>query len=284
MKSFSVSPWHIYGGMAIIIVLGILLVWVFAAVTESNILRITSKTIVFFIGASILLGAPLSIVAAISINILWSPIAALTTAWAARSRGLGTRDYAVKGTCRSLCFVLPWLRMLIQLNHGRMPVNTGRFMLSVVFAGWLSICSGLLFLMASSRVYDLATLDDNSPVWRDDELRMLMQASAAVGFLAGFISVVHWIFALWRTLRHSAMKPSVRLSKVAVAETVQIEKDWHRATNPLEKQYEDHLNSRYVDEEFWKYGKPWLYLFGWFAAVCFYISLLSIVAEYPFLS
>ena len=246
--------------------------------------RAVGMTFGISIFAGMILGIPLLIVAALSINILWSPVAALLTVCVARSQGLNPYNYAVKGARRSLCFVFPWLRLMVRMSDGKVPNNLRRFILGSVFAGWMFICTGLLFLFASLRVYDLATLDDDSPVWRDDELRSLMQVSAAVGFIAGFLSIAHWIFALWSALRHFAMEASVPHSRAALSKAIPIEEESPVTREPSTRQLEKHLHQAYLDEEYREYSKPWLYFFCWLMVVCIYVALLSFTGEYPFLS
>ena len=92
--------------------------------------------------------AHLGILLLMGVGVLWSPIAAGTSAVIARRRDLGTKRYAVTGGVYSALLFLPWLYMLLKMLN--VTVSRGPILLAytTVCAAWFigTIVGGLIWI------------------------------------------------------------------------------------------------------------------------------------------
>ena len=72
-----------------------------------------------------------------ALGLLWSPIAGITCARVARSRGLDTRRYAITGTVYSILLLLPWIYLWSQLRNKPLRESNISRGYALVYGLWL---------------------------------------------------------------------------------------------------------------------------------------------------
>ena len=87
-------------------------------------------------------------------GLLWSPIAAYTSARAARANGLNTRRYALAGAIHSILLILPWIYFWSELRNKPLKGVT-------IVTGYVLVCSLWLF----GPISFWAILAFNGPQW-----------------------------------------------------------------------------------------------------------------------
>ena len=208
-----------------------------------------------------------------SSGILWLPVAVFTTAYVARRQGFPTFNYAWKGACRSLCFILPWVRLIIRMHltspnsNYRLTGNVSLLLLVYALSAWLIFGIGFVLLLSIVKLDQLANLSD-----RTLHYEKVMIAVAIVGFIATLAGLIHWGYYTISIIRASTYRSSAALP--AMEST--------HETATLTEFMSEHCASeivfqRRLEAEYNKYSKPgWLARFptgsGWLAPRRFPLS------------
>ena len=139
--------------------------------------------------------AHLGILLLMGVGVLWSPIAAGTSAVIARRRDLGTKRYAVTGGVYSALLFLPWLYMLLKMLN--VTVSRGPILLAytTVCAAWFigTIVGGLIWIDIGSASTTLGY-----------ESTSLLGRFPSIAYTVVVINLVTWLLSVgwlgwWRS-------------------------------------------------------------------------------------
>ena len=203
----------------------------------------------------------------LAFSFLWSPVAALITACVAKRRGLTTCDYALTGALKSLVFVVPWVRLVIEMcmrdpnGDGKVSNGEARLMYAAVFMSWLIVAIGALLTMAVGKAHELASIDDEAFLQFEGERMTQMGIVAVVGFIGALISLANWALCFGAVIRSSSNNIPMPLP-ASISSYAKFQID--------------------LESEYHKFRKPWLFFFGWLIFDMFYLMLMAVIGEqYP---
>ena len=209
-----------------------------------------------------------------SSGILWLPVATLTTAYVARSQGLPPLHYALKGACRSFCFVIPWVHLILRMHltsptsNYKVPGNVALLMYVPALLAWLIFGIGFVLWLSIAKVYQLANLSDHTLQY-DDVFIKAMIGVAVVGFTATLVGLA-WGYYSISLIRDYKYKMPIALPEMASA---------HETPTSMEPISDYHTFDigfqRRLHAEYSKFSKPWFFFFGWLAfGFCYLVAVL----------
>ena len=215
-----------------------------------------------------------------SSGILWVPVAAFVTAYAAGSQGLSPFPYSLKGACRSLCFVIPWVRLIVRMHllgstsNYRVPSNVALFMYIPALFAWLIFGIGFTLSLSIAKVYQLTNLSERTLQYDDGFIRVMI-AVAVVGFIATLAGLIHWAYFLISLIRASSYRTTAVMS---------IKGSTHETTTISESECEYHASDTVIrsrlNAEYIKFSKPWVIHFCWLAFGFCYLIAVALTSEW----